>query len=96
MDNRMMATEQLISFRQCLQNEERSQATVEKYLREVRQFAIWLVGAPVAKTAVAAWKEHLLSEGYAPSTAVSYTHLVPPDPRWSAGREGWKGSIAPE
>lgn len=68
MDNRMMATEQLISFRQCLQNEERSQATVEKYLREVRQFAIWLVGAPVAKTAVAAWKEHLLSEGYAPST----------------------------
>ena len=63
-----MTTEQLVCFRQYLQEEERSSATVEKYLCEIRQFAAWLRGNEVTKAAVAEWKEHLLTGGYAPTT----------------------------
>lgn len=68
MEHKIMTTEQLHSFRKYLQEEERSEATVEKYLCEVRQFFARLSGAEVTKTAVAEWKEHLLSKGYEPST----------------------------
>ena len=68
MENRYLTTEQLHSFRAYLRDEERSAATVEKYLREVTQFAAWLNNTEVTKSAVAEWKEHLLSEGYEPST----------------------------
>ena len=68
MENKIMTTEQLHSFRAYLQDEERSEATVEKYLCEVTQFAAWLNNTEVTKSAVAEWKEHLLSEGYEPST----------------------------
>lgn len=68
MENKIMISEQLASFRAYLQDEERSEATVEKYLCEVTQFAAWLNNTEVTKSAVAEWKEHLLSEGYEPST----------------------------
>ena len=68
MENKIMTTEQLHSFRAYLRDEERSAATVEKYLCEVTQFAAWLNNTEVTKSAVAEWKEHLLSEGYEPST----------------------------
>ena len=68
MENKIMTTAQLASFRAYLQDEERSEATVEKYLCEVTQFAAWLNNTEVTKSAVAEWKEHLLSEGYEPST----------------------------
>ena len=68
MENKIMTTAQLASFRAYLRDEERSAATVEKYLCEVTQFAAYLNGDKVTKAAVAAWKEHLLSEGYEPST----------------------------
>lgn len=44
---------------------------MEKYLRNVRFFARWLEGRKIDKEAVAAWKEHLQGEGYAPSTVNS-------------------------
>ena len=68
MENKIMISEQLASFRAYLQDEERSEATVEKYLCEVTQFAAWLNDTEVTKSAVAEWKEHLLREGYEPST----------------------------
>ena len=68
MENKIMTTEQLHSFRAYLRDEERSAATVEKYLCEVTQFAAWHNNTEVTKSAVAEWKEHLLSEGYEPST----------------------------
>ena len=68
MENKIMTTEQLHSFRAYLRDEERSAATVEKYLCEVTQFAAWLNNTVVTKSAVAEWKEHLLPEGYEPST----------------------------
>lgn len=50
---------QLQGFAVQLAEEERSRATIEKYLRDVRQFAAWLEGRPVTKAAVALWKEAL-------------------------------------
>lgn len=61
-------TEQLTAFERHLNSEERSGGTVEKYLRDVRQFAAWLDGGQVSKHAVAGWKQHLLSTGCEPST----------------------------
>ena len=68
MEHKIMTTAQLHSFRAYLRDEERSEATVEKYLGEVTQFAAWLNNTEVTKSAVAEWKEHLLNEGYEPST----------------------------
>ena len=41
MENRIISNRRLASFRARLYEEERSAATVEKYLREVRQLAAW-------------------------------------------------------
>ncbi len=49
MANRIMTIELLDRFAQYLREEERSDATLEKYLREVRQFFLWLSGAQVSK-----------------------------------------------
>ena len=68
METRYLTTEQLHSFRCYLREEERSEATVEKYLCEVTQFFSWLNNTEVTKSAVSQWKEHLLNEGYEPST----------------------------
>ena len=59
---------QLTAFERHLRLEEREPGTIEKYLRDVRAFAVWLGGEPLDKEAVVAWKEHLLASGYAPST----------------------------
>ena len=54
-----------------LRQEERSPGTIEKYLRDIRAFAVWLDGCPVTREQTAAWKEHLLARGYAPVTVNS-------------------------
>lgn len=51
-----------------LRAEERSDGTVEKYLRDVRAFARFLDGRPVTKELAALWKQDLLDQGYAPVT----------------------------
>lgn len=68
MKKRTITTKQIVSFRQFLREDERSAATVEKYLREVRLFAAFLNGGEVSKAAVARWKEALLTKGYNPAT----------------------------
>ena len=68
MEQRIITAEQLIFFRRQLESEERSAATVEKYLREARQFSAWLGGEPVSKAAAARWKEQLLAAGCHPAT----------------------------
>ena len=68
MENRTITIAQLDSFRAHLQSEERSAATVEKYLCELARFAAYLNGNEATKSAVAAWKARLLSAGYAPAT----------------------------
>lgn len=68
MEKRIITTEQIVSFGQFLREDERSSATVEKYLREVRLFAAFLNGSEVTKAAVARWKANLLEENYNPTT----------------------------
>ncbi len=55
-------------FSRYLREEERSEATVEKYLRETRRFYAWMDGREVTKITVTLWKEHLIERGYSPST----------------------------
>lgn len=62
---------QLTAFERHLRLEEREPGTIEKYLRDVRAFAAWLEERPLNKEAVVAWKEHLLTKHYAPSTVNS-------------------------
>ena len=65
---RHITGKQLTGFERHLRLEEREPGTIEKYLRDIRAFAVWLEGKPLDKEAAVAWKEHLLASGYAPST----------------------------
>ncbi len=63
---RRIFTDEVISdFRRQLQREEKSGATVEKYIRDVRAFFAFCVGKEVAKETVIAYKQKLLDAGYA-------------------------------
>ena len=70
MENRSITKNRLCAFAAFLQKEEKSPATVEKYLREAQRFAAWLAahGATVNKEAVTAYKEELLNKGFCPAT----------------------------
>lgn len=68
MKSRILTREQIVAYERYLKQEERSPATVEKYLRDVRRFAVWLNGRAVTKETVAEWKERLLSLHYAPTS----------------------------
>ena len=52
MDGHCLTNEQILAFSTALFQAERSQATVEKYLRSVRDFFRYLDGRPVAKSVI--------------------------------------------
>ena len=56
------------AFHQWLLEEEREPATIEKYLREVELFNVWMKGQSVTKEQVARWKTHLTTSGFQPGT----------------------------
>ena len=68
MTDRIIKTKTIASFADYLRAEERADATVEKYVREVTAFAGWIGGAPVTRSSVAAWKERLLAMRYSTAT----------------------------
>jgi len=69
MEEHNLTNEQILAFSTALFQAERSQATIEKYLRSVRAFSLFLDGRPVTKDIVMAWKKHLQrEENYSPST----------------------------
>lgn len=68
MEDFKLTAERIAAYGRYLKQEERTPATLEKYLRNVRAFALWLDGRPVTKEAVTGWKERLLAERRAPST----------------------------
>lgn len=61
----------LSDFAVYLRTEERSEGTIEKYLRDVRKFFCWLADKSLEKAQVSAWRAQLLSDGYAPETVNS-------------------------
>lgn len=57
-------------FEQYLRTEEKSAATIEKYLRDIRCFCDFLTDRPISKEETIAYKEYLTAE-YAPSSVNS-------------------------
>lgn len=60
------------AFESYLRNEEKSMATMEKYLRDVRRFLSFLSGfppdAPLCKEQTVQYKNHLAEQGYKPAS----------------------------
>ena len=69
MEEHSLTNEQILAFSTALFQAERSQATMEKYLRSVRAFFLYQKDRPVTKDNVMAWKRYLQrEENYSPST----------------------------
>lgn len=64
-------TSYLSDFADYLRAEERSEGTIEKYLRDVRKFFCWLADKSLEKAQVSAWRAQLRSDGYTPETVNS-------------------------
>ena len=75
MSNRITGA-QVEAYAGHLRKEERSESTIEKYLRDIRRFLAWLRGRGVSKETVHGWKESLLEESYAPVTINSMLSAV--------------------
>ena len=65
MKGRILTEKTIADFSAYLKSEEKSKNTVEKYLRDVRAFAVYQNGTEVTKETVIAYKGKLLSENYA-------------------------------
>lgn len=65
MERLFIDSEIVNNFQSYLKSEEKSSATVEKYLRDVKAFAAHLGGGELTKEAVIAYKQQLLDGGYA-------------------------------
>lgn len=65
MEERTLNTAQIWEFLDYLVREEKSTATREKYLRDIRCFARFVGDQAVTKETVVAWKKELVEQGYA-------------------------------
>lgn len=65
MKGRILTSEAVKSFKKYLREEEKSENTIEKYLRDVQAFVTYLGGSEVTKEVVVSYKNKLLSESYA-------------------------------
>ena len=65
MKGRFINTETLEQFKQYLIEEEKSAATVEKYLRDTAAFVVFLTEREVTKELVIEYKQKLMDAGYA-------------------------------
>lgn len=68
MKERFFTTDMKKLFAAQLRADGLSAGTIEKYLRDVRAFAVWLDGRAVTKECAAAWRDALVEQGYAPVT----------------------------
>lgn len=65
MEERILTNHQIQNFSEYLIREEKSNATYEKYLRDVRCFFVFVGSSQVTKELVVAWKKMLMVKGYA-------------------------------
>ena len=68
MKNDQLTQNQIQAYAHHLLTQEKSDATMEKYLRDVRAFACWLDGRKISKELTSEWKAHLVAKNYAPAT----------------------------
>lgn len=71
MEKRRLSPELLRRYGEWLRAGEKSEGTVEKYLRDAQNFARWLGGREVDRELCAEWREQLLAGGYSPVTVNS-------------------------
>ena len=67
-----MTSEKIEAYLKELSNEERAEATIEKYRRALLSFAAFLCGAAVTPETIKNWKDDLREKNYAPSTINTY------------------------
>ena len=72
MEKQLITNELLLAFSEYLQSNERAPGTIEKYLRDVSAFRIWLGNRSVTKELTAEWKEN----NHAPVTVNSMLAAV--------------------
>lgn len=65
MTERVISEKEILSFAQHLNLEEKSTATIEKYLRDVRAFMVYVGSSSITKEAVKEYKRNLQDKGYA-------------------------------
>ena len=65
MKGRILTETQIAAFAVYLKSEEKSENTIEKYMRDVREFCAYVGEAEMTKETVIAYKNKLLSENYA-------------------------------
>ena len=84
MNERLITQEMLEAFRCYLIDNERSTATIEKYMRDVQRFSHFAAGRPITKQTVLAYKARIGGE-YAVASANSMLAAVNSLFRWA----GW-------
>lgn len=65
MEERILTNQTISTFQDYLIKEEKSDATVEKYIRDVRAFFLFAGEQQITKEVVIAYKKHLEESGYA-------------------------------
>ncbi len=60
-----LTNEGIREFANFLCREEKSAATQEKYMRDVRAFCVYAADGEITKELMVAWKKHLVEQGYA-------------------------------
>ena len=65
MKGRFLTDERIEEFRQYLISEEKSDNTIEKYLRDVKAFAAFVAGREITKELAIAYKQKLIDDSYA-------------------------------
>ena len=76
MSKRAICAEEMGGFRTFLISSEKSEGTIQKYIRDVRCFQVFLAGAEVTKELAVQWKEKLIDEHYAPVTINSMVSSI--------------------
>ena len=72
MDKRYLSPGQTAAFARALRAAERSPGTIEKYLRDVCQFAAWAGGGEVSRERTSAWRDSLLEGAMLPSPSTPW------------------------
>ena len=67
---------ELAGFADCLKNGDRSPGTIEKYLHDASDFALWLGQRELTRETAVQWREFLLQQNYAPVTINSMLSAV--------------------
>ena len=70
MQSRIITNELIENFRLYLYKEEKSDNTIEKYMRDIRHFCEWLKGCEFDKSIVLEYKRELI-ENYTPASVNS-------------------------